>query len=175
MTTNFTNTQITAQGAGMMSAAESEISNNVCVWVGLNNKTENPIGEITLNVTKVDEKTMNWQESFWRVVRLANFVNESPSIVRSAEDKFDNLSEVATLVYSDIALFFTHYQLLADELAKAPKFKEECASLNLTAEIVAQHLVFEGEMMYMLVQEYGAKPFYRTLFEKFTEPIFTLS
>lgn len=167
--------QVASEVSGTMSAAESEISNNVCVWVGLNNKTENPIGEITLNVTKVDEKTMNWQESFWRVVRLANFVNESPSIVRSEEDKFDNLSEVATLVYSDIALFFTHYQLLADELAKAPKFKEECASLNLTAEIVAQHLVFEGEMMYMLVQEYGAKPFYRTLFEKFTEPIFTLS
>ena len=156
-------------------AVENGVSNNVCVWVGLNDKTENPVGEITLNVTKVEEQTMGWQESFWRVVKLANFVNESPSIVRSEEDKFEDLSEVATLAYSDIELFFTHYQLLVDELAKAPKFKEECANLNLNAVIVAQHLVFEGEMMYMLVKEYGAKPFYRNLLEKFTEPIFTLS
>lgn len=147
----------------------------ISMWASLNDKDGNSIGEVTLKAAKVDYETTEWQESFWRVVRLAGMANSIPTIVRSNEDKFADLSTVATLAYSDIDLFVKHYQQMAYELTLSPKFAEDCNDMHLDVQTVAQHIVFDGELMYATVKEFGTKPFYRNLPEKFDEPIFVLS
>ena len=65
------NTLDAAQGAGTMSAPESEISNIATVTIDkLNDKDEVvETGELKLEV--VDEDTKDWQHTFWNVMWLA--------------------------------------------------------------------------------------------------------
>ena len=157
---------------GVKTANDTEVIN---MWTSLNNKDGNSIGEITLNAAKVDCGTDEWQESFWRVVRLAGLANSIPAIVRSNEDKFADLSAVATLVYSNVELFFTHYKKMVDELVQSSKFVEDCNDMHLDVSVVAQHIVFDGELMYVTTKEFGAKPFYLNLLKKFDKPIFVFN
>jgi hypothetical protein len=73
-------TQNAPEGSGTMSAAESEISKEICLFVELEDMKGNQIGEVTLESIKVDEDTTEWQGAFWAVVRMANYANNIPSI-----------------------------------------------------------------------------------------------
>ena len=165
---------VAAQGAGMMSAAESEISKKICLFVELEDMKGNQIGEVTLESIKVDEDTTEWQGAFWAVVRMANYANNIPSIVRGNEAKFEDMTRAAAASYADLNVFYTHYQQMVDELVMSSKFIEDCNAMNLDLQAVAQHLVFEGELMYSVVKEFGPRCFYRTMIEKFNDPIYTL-
>jgi hypothetical protein len=167
-------TQTASEGSGMKSAAESEISKKICLFVELDDMKGNQIGEVTLESIKVDEDTTEWQGAFWAVVRMANYANNIPSIVRGNEAKFEDMTRAAAASYADLNVFYTHYQQMVDELVLSSKFIEDCNAMNLDLQAVAQHLVFEGELMYSVVKEFGPRCFYRTMIEKFNDPIYTL-
>ena len=68
-----------AQGAGTMSAPESEISNIATVTIDKLNDKDEVVETEELKLEVVDEDTKDWQHTFWNVMWLASRTKPAPT------------------------------------------------------------------------------------------------
>lgn len=74
-----------AQGAGTMSAPESEISNIATVTIDKLNDKDEVVETEELKFEVVDENTKNWQHTFWNLMWLASRTKPAPTTTWSNE------------------------------------------------------------------------------------------
>ena len=81
------NTLDAAQGAGTMSAPESEISNIATVTIDKLNDKDEVVETEELKLEVVDGDTKDWQHTFWNVMWLASRTKPAPTTTWSNEEK----------------------------------------------------------------------------------------
>ena len=81
------NTLDAAQGAGTMSAPESEISNIATVTIDKLNDKDEVVEAEELKLEVVDGDTKDWQHTFWNVMWLASRTTPAPTTTSSNQEK----------------------------------------------------------------------------------------
>lgn len=136
---------------------------------------DNTVGAMVLSANKVEEGTVDWCNSFWAVVMMAARATDIPSYLQSSDEKHELLCYSLQNIYSSTELFFSHYQTMVEELVATESFTTYCKEHNIDVQCTAQHIVYEGKIAYVSVKAYGVEPFYRNLWEKYQEPIYSLN
>ncbi|WP_455954977.1 hypothetical protein [Alistipes shahii] len=98
------NTLDAAQGAGTMSAPESEISNIATVTIDKLNDKDEVVETEELKLEVVDGDTKDWQHTFWNVMWLASRTKPAPTTTWSNEEKAEAIMGYAEDLYADPTL-----------------------------------------------------------------------
>ena len=120
-----------AQGAGTMSAPESEISNIATVTIDKLNDKDEVVETEELKLEVVDEDTKDWQHTFWNVMWLASRTKPAPTTTWSNEEKAEAIMAYAEDLYADPTLCLRHLVWTADRLRKVEGFDAYCSRLGL--------------------------------------------
>ena len=93
-----------AQGAGTISAPESEISNIATVTIDKLNDKDEVVETEEFKLEVVDEDTKDWQHTFWNVMWLASRTKPTPTTTWSNEEKAEAIMAYAEDLYADPTL-----------------------------------------------------------------------
>ena len=167
------NTLDAAQGAGTMSAPESEISNIATVTIDKLNDKDEVVETEELKLEVVDGDTKDWQHTFWTVMWLASRTKPAPTTTWSNEEKAEAIMGYAEDLYADPTLCLRHLVWTADRLRKVEGFDAYCSRLGLNPDCVAQHIVFDGYYNVQAVIKLGVEEVYGAYIAMFSLPIVT--
>lgn len=123
-----------AQGAGTMSAPESEISNIATVTIDKLNDKDEVVETEELKFEVVDESTKNWQHTFWNLMWLASRTKPAPTTTWSNEEKAEAIMAYAEDLYADPTLCLRHLVWTADRLRQVEGFDAYCSRLGLNPD-----------------------------------------
>ena len=149
-----------AQGAGTISAPESEISNIATVTIDKLNDKDEVVETEEFKLEVVDEDTKDWQHTFWNVMWLASRTKPTPTTTWSNEEKAEAIMAYAEDLYADPTLCLRHLVWTADRLRKVEGFDAYCSRLGLNPDCVAQHIVFDGYYNVQAVIKLGVEEVY---------------
>lgn len=172
MEQNINNSLVAAQGAGTMSAVESEISNG---FEAIFTTFATDGSEVKITIKQNDVVESDETTTLWGVVAAANTYNATPSILLDNKTKADVLKKLGTEVYGSAELFIRAFNTATTRLAMLRSFIDWCETNEVDRFAVAQNIVYDGYDMYSRVQNSGVEAVYGELITYYGEPIFELN